>query len=495
MADARKRRLILLTIAAGTFVSVLDQTGVSLALPLMADEFDATIPLVQWVALGYMLATGSLLLPAGRLSDLVGRKVVYVAGFCVFVLGAVSAATAPHLIAVIVFRIIQGAGSAMIQANGMAILTTTFPSEQRGRVIGMFMTMVGLGAIMGPILAGVVVDTFGWRSVFVASVPLGGLSLIAATVVLIRDSPSIRSVKQLATRFDWAGAVISASGLAIFLLVMTNAYRMGWLSPVVITALATSVFLLVAFVFWERRTSQPMLELELFQRRVFALGTSASFFGFLAGTAVFSMMPFYLQDVLDLSPRSAGLFIAPAALGFALAGPMAGRLADSLEPRRIEFAGLGMIGASLFFLGTLTVDTNAGVVAVAMGLQGLGMGVFYTPNTASVLSVVERSKYGIATAFLNMTRNTANVVGIGLAITIVTATMASKGFEPSLDAVAGGGIGVEAAFTQGLRIAFLLLGAFIGVSIVLTVMKRATGEEPIAVGSTAPTHGTRVSGD
>ena len=151
MADARKRRLILLTIAAGTFVSVLDQTGVSLALPLMADEFDATIPLVQWVALGYMLATGSLLLPAGRLSDLVGRKVVYVAGFCVFVLGAVSAALAPNLIAVIVFRIIQGAGSAMIQANGMAILTTTFPAEQRARVIGMFMTMVGMGAIMGPI--------------------------------------------------------------------------------------------------------------------------------------------------------------------------------------------------------------------------------------------------------------------------------------------------------------------------------------------------------
>ena len=334
MADARKRRLILLTIAAGTFVSVLDQTGVSLALPLMADEFDATIPLVQWVALGYMLATGSLLLPAGRLSDLVGRKVVYVAGFCVFVLGAVSAAAAPSLMAVIFFRIIQGAGSAMIQANGMAILTTTFPSEQRGRVIGMFMTMVGLGAIMGPVLAGVVVDTFGWRSVFVASVPLGCLSLIAATVVLIRDSPSIRNVRQLATRFDWIGAFISVAGLAIFLLVMTNAYRMGWLSPVVITALATSVFLLVAFVFWERRTSQPMLELELFRRRVFAMGTSASFFGFLAGTAVFSMMPFYLQDVLDLSPRAAGLFISPAALGFAVAGPIAGRLADSLGPRR-----------------------------------------------------------------------------------------------------------------------------------------------------------------
>ena len=477
MADARKRRLILLTIAAGTFVSVLDQTGVSLALPLMASEFDATIPLVQWVALGYMLTTGSLLLPAGRLSDMVGRKVVYVAGFCVFVIGAVCAASSPNLMAIIAFRIVQGAGSAMIQANGMAILTTTFPAQQRGQVIGMFMTMVGLGAIMGPILAGVVVETFGWRSVFMASVPLGGVSLVAAMAVLIRDTPSIRSVRQLVARFDWAGAVVSASGLAVFLLVLTNAYRLGWTSPAVVTALFASAGLLVAFVYWERRTSQPMLDLELFRRRIFALGTSASFFGFLAGTSVFSMMPFYLQDVLDLSPRVAGLYIAPAALGFALAGPLAGRLADKLGPRRVEFAGLGMLGVSLIFLGSLTVNTSAEVVAVAMALQGLGMGVFYTPNTASVLSVVERSKFGVATAFLNMTRNTANVAGIGLATTIVTVAMASKGFEPSLDAVSAGGGGVEVAFTQGLRIAFLMLGAFIGVSIVLTALKRTARRE------------------
>ncbi len=477
MADARKRRLILLTIAAGTFVSVLDQTGVSLALPLMASEFDATIPLVQWVALGYMLTTGSLLLPAGRLSDMVGRKVVYVAGFCVFVIGAVCAASSPNLMAIIAFRIVQGAGSAMIQANGMAILTTTFPAQQRGQVIGMFMTMVGLGAIMGPILAGVVVETFGWRSVFMASVPLGGVSLVAAMAVLIRDAPSIRSVRQLVARFDWAGAVVSASGLAVFLLVLTNAYRLGWTSPAVVTALFASAGLLVAFVYWERRTSQPMLDLELFRRRIFALGTSASFFGFLAGTSVFSMMPFYLQDVLDLSPRVAGLYIAPAALGFALAGPLAGRLADKLGPRRVEFAGLGMLGVSLIFLGSLTVNTSPEVVAVAMALQGLGMGVFYTPNTASVLSVVERSKFGVATAFLNMTRNTANVAGIGLATTIVTVAMASKGFEPSLDAVAAGVGGVEVAFTQGLRIAFLLLGAFIGVSIVLTALKRTARRE------------------
>ena len=471
VADARKRRLILLTIAVGTFVSVLDQMGVSLALPLIASDFGATIPFVQWVALGYSLATGSLLLPAGRLSDMVGRKIVYVGGFCVFVVGGALAALSSRLMTVIVFRIVQGAGAAMIQANGMAILTTTFPAGERGRVIGMFMTMVGLGAIMGPIVGGVIVDTFGWRAVFVASVPLGVLSLATAVVVLNRDPPSIRSVRQLASGFDWTGALLSAGGLVTFLLVMTNAYRIGWRSPIVMSAFAVSVGLLAAFIYWERRAAQPMLALELFRRRVFALGSSASFFGFLSGTSVFSMMPFYLQGVIGLSPSSAGMFIAPAAIGFALAGPLSGALSDRAGPRKIEFAGLAMLGASLIILGRLTVETDAWQVAVAMTMQGLGMGIFYTPNTSSVLSVVEHSRYGVATAFLNMTRNTASVAGVGVATTIVTMAMASKGFEPSLDAVAAGAGGVEVAFTQGLRIAFLLLGGFIGFAILLTFLK------------------------
>lgn len=471
VADPRKRRLILLTIAAGTFVSVLDQTGVTLALPIMARDFGATIPYVQWVAFGYILATGSLLLPAGSLSDMIGRKVVYVSGYFVFIIGAALAGLSSELMAVIAFRFVQGAGAAMIQANGMAILTTTFPAQERGKVIGLFMTMVGMGAIMGPIVSGFVVDTFGWRAVFLLGVPLGLISITAASIVLIRDTPRVRGLRRLTTGFDWIGAFLSAGGLVVFLLVMTTAYRIGWASPAAIGGLALSITLLAGFVYWERIASMPMLDLELFKRKIFALGASASFFGFLAGNAVFSMMPFYLQDVLDLSPRVVGLFITPAAIGFALAGPLSGPLSDRFGPRRIEFIGLGMLIASLLFLGRLTTDTAPWNVAVAMSMQGLGMGIFYTPNTSSVLSVVERERYGVATAFLNMTRNTASVAGVGMVTSIVTFAMASQGFEPSLDAVAAGGGGVEEAFTGGLRIAFLMLGSFNLVSVVLTILK------------------------
>ena len=471
VADPRKRRLILLTIAAGTFVSVLDQTGVTLALPMMASDFGATIPYVQWVAFGYILATGSLLLPAGSLSDMIGRKVVYISGYFVFIVGAALAGMSSDLMAVIAFRFVQGTGAAMIQANGMAILTTTFPARERGKVIGLFMTMVGMGAIMGPIVSGFVVDTFGWRAVFLLGVPLGLISISTASIVLIRDTPRVRGLRRLSSGFDWIGAFLSASGLVVFLLVMTTSYRIGWASPAAIGGLVLSISLLAGFVYWERTASMPMLDLELFKRKIFALGASASFFGFLAGNAVFSMMPFYLQDVLGLSPRVVGLFITPAAIGFALAGPLSGPLSDRFGPRRIEFIGLGMLIASLLFLGRLTTDTAPWNVAVAMSMQGLGMGIFYTPNTSSVLSVVERERYGVATAFLNMTRNTASVAGVGMVTSIVTFAMASQGFEPSLDAVKAGGAGVEDAFTSGLRIAFLMLGSFNLVSVVLTILK------------------------
>ena len=161
------------TIAVGAFVSVLDQTGVSLALPELATHFSATIPFVQWVALGFILVTGSLLIPMGRLSDLIGRKRVYVIGFVVFIAGALLAGLSPSLGAVIAARLFQGIGAAMIQATGMAMALATFPPSERGKVIGLFMTMVGMGAVGGPVVSGVVVEFLGWRAVFLMGVPRG----------------------------------------------------------------------------------------------------------------------------------------------------------------------------------------------------------------------------------------------------------------------------------------------------------------------------------
>ena len=488
---ASRRRLdrkwkVFATIAIGTFVSVVDQTGVSLALPPIADHFDAAIPTVQWVALGYILTTGSLLMPMGRLSDMVGRKRVYTAGFVVFVLFAGLTGSSTSLLGLILFRVLQGTGAAMIQANGMAILISTFPGNERGKVIGLFMTMVGAGAIAGPVVGGLAVSLFGWRSVFLMAVPFGLFSIAAALLFLEgRTAPSSgQPVRRVG--FDWPGAALSSSALAAFLLVMTNAYRVGWGSPLVTGGFAGVAVLFTAFVMWELRSPAPMLALELFKRRLFSLGASASFFSFVAGASVFFLMPFYLQEVLGHSPGRAGLIIAPSAICFALTGPIAGRLSDRFGWRRFEVLGLIAIGGSLLLLSRLDETSSVLLVVAALVTQGMGMGTFYPPNASAVLSTVDTSGHGVATAFLNMVRNTANVTGVALATTVVTATMGSLGYEPSLDVVAttGGGPGVRAAFTQGLQTSFLVLSGFIVIALALSIIKgEQSGERP-AVGGT-----------
>ena len=459
-------------IAIGTFVSVADQTGVNLALPRIADHFDATIPAVQWVALGYILTTGSLLLPMGRLSDMLGRKRIYVIGFGIFIVGAVLAGTSATLLSVILFKVFQGVGAAMVQANGMAIVIPTFPPGERGKVIGLVMTLVGLGGIAGPVVGGAVVGLFGWRSIFFVGVPFGVASIVSALVILESQGPGASEQRRRGHGFDWVGAFLSAAALAVFLLTMTNAYRIGWGSPIVVAAFAAVVALFVAFIWWERKAPEPMLALELFRRRLFSLEISASFLSSLAGTAVFFLMPFYLQGVLGYSPGRAGLMMGPTALAFAVFGPISGRLSDRYGWRRFALAGLTASLVSMLMLSRLGPTASVGPVITALALQGIGIGMFFSPNASAVLSTVERERYGIATAFLNMVRNTANVTGVGLATTIVAVTMASMGHEPTLDVVASAGDVevVKAAFTQGLRTAYIVMSSFLVIAIVLSLV-------------------------
>ena len=465
------RWLVFITAAIGAFVSALDQTSVNVALPSIANHFGSTLPAVQWIALGYVLTTGALLMPMGRLSDFVGRKRVYTFGFTIFTLGAALTATSPVLISVIFFKVLQGVGAAMVQATGMAIVTATFPSAERGRVIGMFLSVVGIGAIIGPIVGGLVVDLFGWRYIFFLGLPFGIASIVTGLLFLEDDGEFLEERRRTTDRFDWIGAALSSGGLALFLLVITNGHRIGWKSPPVVLGLATVVALFVGFVWWQRRTTHPMLALELFRRRSFALGSAASFLSFLAGMSVFFLMPFYLQGVLGYTAGQSGLMIAPTAAFFALAGPISGRLSDKYGYRRFAVLGVFISLASMVILSSLSEDSPLELVITALILQGLGMGIFFSPNASSVLSTVESARFGIATAFVNMSRNASNLVGVALATTVVTAVMASQGFEPSLEEIASAASNeVRVAFTLGLQTSYRLMTGFLAVALVLAAV-------------------------
>ena len=458
-------------IGVGMFLTMMDQSAINIALPEIASDFQADLPDVQWMAVGYGLATGALILPMGKLADAIGRKRLFVLGLIIISVGAIFAGFAGNLQVAIIARLVQGLGAAMMQANALAIMISVFPPTRRGMVIGIFMTIVGVASVIGPAIGGVVVELIGWRWLLISASPLGFLCTTLAFIFL-PASESIDIGRRL-KEFDWMGSVLFALILTIFMLTITNGHRIGWMSSVSIGAWILTGCMTVALFFEQRSQKIPLIPVHLFKRKLFSMGSGASFFTFLSGTAVFFIMPFYLQGVLGLSPTIAGFVIMPMAGAFAVSGPLAGFVSDRYGWTRIELLGLGMAACSLIFLSFIDQDTRMVYLLPFLALIGMGMGFFYSPNSSSVLSVINSSDYGVGTAFLNLIRNSANIIGISMATMIITAMMAHSGFEASLDAGndPNYGDGIKIAFISGLSLTLRIQGFLILASVLLTVTK------------------------
>ena len=471
VASAHYKWLAYCAIAIGVFLPVMDQSGVNLAVPRIAERFVLDIPTAQWIVLGYVLSTSALLLPMGRVSDMLGRERVFMSGLIAFiVLGALGGASQSFQ-ALIVAKVLQGMAAAAIQANGMAMVMDVFPRSDRGQAIGLYMTIIGTGSITGPIIGGLLVSAFDWRAIFFAGVPVGLVAFLAAALVLQRTRPT-RDAVDWRSSFDWTGAVLSSLALVSFLLAMTNAYRLGWSSPPVMSGLILAVVMIGSFVFWERRARNPMFDLGLFRNALFSIGVSARSLSFLAGSSVFFLMPFFLIQVLDYSARDAGLMMLPGSLLMAAMGPISGRLSDSIGTRWLAATGMALSASAMLVFSTLGVDSPAIHVMVGMALSGAGMGTFSSTNTSAITIGLGRERYGIVSALLAVARTASNVTGIAIATTIVAFTMASMGYEPSLAAVSeGGGQGLREAFVAGLHRVYLVAAGLAVTAMVLSVVR------------------------
>ena len=462
-------------IAIGMFLAVAEQTGVAIALPEIADDFEVNIPAVQWVTLGYVLSTSAAFMPVGRLSDIVGRPKVYTAGFVGFIAMAVVAGLSTAFWMLLVAKVVQGLVSAGIQANAMAIVTEAFPKRERGRAIGLYTTTVGVGATAGPFLGGLLVNEFGWRSLFYASVPLG-VAAIAAAVWALRGWPAHGEAGEERGRFDWIGAAASSGILVSLLLALSNSHRFGWGSGPILAGLVGAAGLFGFFVWWELRSPHPMIDLRYFASHYFSLGVATRFLMFLASAPRVILMPFYLIQVLGYGPHIAGLISAGASVSMAVFGAVSGLLSERLGPRWLMLAGIATAVSAMLMFSTLDVDSSPVHAVIALALSGAGMGTFYSPNTSDILNTRSGRTYGITAALLNLTRTTGNVTGIAISTTVIAVFMAASGFEPSLSAVTGSaGEGVKEAFVSGLSTAFLVSSSLLGVAFVLSGVQGRVG--------------------
>ena len=461
--------LVFGALAIGLFASVVDHGSVIVALPSIAEYMRIELQSVQWVVIGFALTISALLLPMGRLADMIGQKRVYILGSIILVVGAAAAGFAPNLATLLLARILQGVGAAMTQGTGMAIMTSVFPSSERGRAIGLLMTTVGVGAVAGPAIGGFVVDLIHWRAVFFLNIPLGVLGVVA-TLFVLRRWESNRAPR--GSGFDWAGAILSTGVLVALLLGLTMAVNRGWLSVPILAAFVLSGGMFVAFIWWELRTPAPMFNLRFFRDRVFSCGVIAAFLTFLGQSSVLFLMPFYLQNVLGFSPKVAGLVVMPGALCMGIMGSLSGTLSDRFGWRWFTVGGMVCSVLGLAILSRVTEASHLWEVIPGLVLINCGMGMFYSPNSSSILSAVERDSYGVVSGFLNLVRNSANVISLAIATTIVTVTMGSLGFDPSLEAVRNDAVeGVRGAFTIGMRNAFYVLVALVIASMTVSFLQ------------------------
>jgi EmrB/QacA subfamily drug resistance transporter len=462
------------TIAIGIFFNVVDHGSVQIALPEIEAHFNTDLPTVQWVVVGYALAISVLVLPMGRLGDIMGRQRVYIVGFVIYLMSATLAGLSVNITMLITARVFQGIGSAMIQGIAMAMIISAFPSNERGKALGSNMSVVGTGAIAGPALGGLLVSALGWRWVFFVNIPVGIITILASALILGKGPTETGTGEREKLRFDWLGAALSGGVLLLFLLVVGHGNRLGWTSYMVMGGAVVFVALLVAFIWWELRIPSPMLELRLFKRKLVAMGIAAGWICFFGTAATRFMMPFYLQRVLSLSPGEVGLLMIPAALCMIVVGPLSGRLSDKFGWRKLTMGGMGVSAAASFILASSLAEQSPVILIVGMLMfQSTGMGLFNSPNNSSIFSAVERTSYGVVAALTQLIRNSANVVSVALATTIVVMVMGLRGVEPSLEAVSPP---VADAFVAGLRWAFLVLGSVMTIGVVLTLIRGERAE-------------------
>ncbi len=408
---------VLATLAVGTFMAPLDGSVVNIVLPQISGYFHSDLASVEWVIMSYLVVISSLLLIYGRLGDMIGHKTVYVTGFVVFTLASALCGAAPTLLALIAFRVLQALGAGMMMAIGPAIIAATFPPNERGKALGLIGSTVASALAFGPTIGGVLSDYFGWRSVFYINLPIG-LVAITATSLIIR-----KSVETKRQRFDFAGAGAIFFGQLALLLAFSHGQSWGWGSPTVVRLFCAAALLIAGFIFVEKRVPDPMVDLTLFNNKLFSMANLTALLNFMAQFSVVFLMPFYFEKVRHLDPSSAGVLLSASPLVILFVAPVSGYLSDRIGSRLLSSLGMGMIAMSLFLLSRLGVDTSLTQITLFLILMGLGVGLFQSPNNNAIMSSVPRHRLGIASGMLASMRNIGMVMGVATSGAIFQTTL------------------------------------------------------------------------
>lgn len=441
------RRLILLTITAAQTLSVASASVVAVALPDLGRDLGASASEQQWVIDAFVLVFASLLVAGGVFGDRRGRTLAFLIGLTLFAAGSLWCTLAPDVATLLAGRVVQGIGPALVLPASLAIVTTVFSEPRsRARAIGVWATGSGIGLAAGPTVGGILVDAFGWRSVFAVNVPCAALLLLAG----VRGIPRIRPLPA-AHRFDTGGAVLLTLGVGALCFTVIEGRGLGWTSaPIAASTLAT-VLCLGGFLAWERGRPGALVDPALLRQPVFAAANLAGatvFFALIGATVFFSV---FFQQVQGRGPLETGFCMLPLGLAVMVCAPVSGRLTGRIGPRLPMLTGLLVACAAT--LGMTRLEPGLGYDAVwwNVALIGAGAGISLPAMTVTAVGTVEAARTGMASAIHNASRQIGQVLGVAVLGAIIAAHAGDR---------ADGGrrlVGAVAAdWTSGLHVALLV---------------------------------------
>jgi EmrB/QacA subfamily drug resistance transporter len=396
----------LIAVCVATFMLLLDITVVNVALPDIQSDLNASFAELQWVVDAYALMLATLMLTAGSLADLLGRRLVFATGLGLFTVASLLCGLAPSAVALDLFRGAQGIGGAVMFSTALALLAQEFHGRERGTALGIWGATIGGAVAVGPLVGGVLTEGIGWEWIFFVNVPIG-IAAVVLTLSKVRESrdPDARGI-------DWAGAVTWSGALFLFVFALIRGNDEGWGSTVIVCCLGGSLGLLLMFFGFELRQERPMLDLSLFRKPSFA-GASVVAFALSASMfAMFLYLTLYLQNILGFSPLETGVRFLPVTVVSFVVAPISGRLSERVPVRGLLGGGLLLVGTGLALMGGLTAESTWTALLAGFVIAGAGIGLINPALASTAIGVVPPARSGMASGINNTFRQVGIATGV-----------------------------------------------------------------------------------
>jgi EmrB/QacA subfamily drug resistance transporter len=406
----KNKRAALIVATLSSFLGPFMSSSVNVALPSIGQEFSMSAVMLGWINTAFLLSAATFLIPFGRLGDILGRKKIYMWGIFVFTISSILIANSNSSIMLILCRVLQGFGSSMIFATGMAILISVYPVGERGQVLGITVAAVYLGLSSGPFFGGIITQHLSWRFIFWLNLPIGFLLLGVIFLMLKGDWAEAEGMS-----FDLGGAIILGISL------LATMYGFSKL-PSVFAAIIVLIGLagIAIFVRFEMKLKNPIVDINLFRHNtVFAFSNLAALINYAATFAVSFLLSIYLQKVRGFTPQDAGIVLISQPVIQAIFSPLAGRLSDKIEPRTVASIGMGMTFIGLILLTFIGAGTAVAYIIFCLVFLGFGLALFSSPNTNAIMSSVERRFYGVASAMVGTMRQVGMMVSMGIVMMVM----------------------------------------------------------------------------